>query len=167
MRWRLSATFGWPRFRSAFGPPVLRGPGTRATPPFFEMLGNFSVGDYFKDLAIPLAWNFLTQELKLDPKRMFASVFAGEPGIPKDEEAIKIWQEEVPGIEIREQGREDNFWGPPGKTGPCGPCSEIYYVLEDGREIELWNLVFMEYFKDEAGKYSKLKQQNIDTGMGL
>ena len=134
---------------------------------FFEMLGNFSVGDYFKDLAIPLAWNFLTQELKLDPKRMFASVFAGEPGIPKDEEAIKIWQEEVPGIEIREQGREDNFWGPPGKTGPCGPCSEIYYVLEDGREIELWNLVFMEYFKDEEGRFHKLKQQNIDTGMGL
>ncbi|MEX1068737.1 MAG: alanine--tRNA ligase [Patescibacteria group bacterium] len=134
---------------------------------FFEMLGNFSVGDYFKDVAIPLAWNFLTQELKLDPKRMFVSVFAGEPGIPKDAEAARIWQREVPGIEIREQGREDNFWGPPGKTGPCGPSSEVYYVLDDGREIELWNLVFMEYLKDEEGKFSKLKQQNIDTGMGL
>ena len=135
---------------------------------FFEMLGNFSVGDYFKDVAIPLAWNFLTQELKLDPKRMFVSVFAGEPGIPKDKEATEIWKREVPGIEIREQGREDNFWGPPGgKTGPCGPCSEIYYVLNDGKEIELWNLVFMEYLKNEEGKFIKLKQQNIDTGMGL
>ena len=135
---------------------------------FFEMLGNFSVGDYFKDGAIPLAWNFLTQELKLDPKRMFVSVFAGEPGIPRDEEAVRIWQREVPGIEIREQGKEDNFWGPPGgKVGPCGPCSEIYYVLPDGREIELWNLVFMEYLKDDEGKFSKLKSQNIDTGMGL
>ena len=135
---------------------------------FFEMLGNFSVGDYFKDVAIPLAWNFMTQELKLDPKRMFVSVFSGEGGIPRDEEAIKIWQREVPGIGIREQGREDNFWGPPGgKTGPCGPCSEIYYVLNDGKEIELWNLVFMEYLKDEEGNFIKLKQQNIDTGMGL
>ena len=134
---------------------------------FFEMLGNFSVGDYFKDVAIPLAWNFLISELKLDPKRMFVSIFSGEDGIPKDEEARKIWEKEVPGIEIREQGREDNFWGPPGKTGPCGPSSEIYYILPDGREIELWNLVFMEYLKDEEGGYSKLKQQNIDTGMGL
>ena len=134
---------------------------------FFEMLGNFSIGDYFKEVAIPLAWNFLTNELKLDPERMFVSVFAGESGVPRDKEAIEIWQKEVPGIEIREQGREDNFWGPPGKTGPCGPSSEIYYVLDDGREIELWNLVFMEYFKDEEGKFVKLQQQNIDTGMGL
>lgn len=142
---------------------------------FFEMLGNFSVGDYFKEVAIPLAWNFLTGELKLDPKRMFVSVFAGDPPsrkasegrVPRDEESRGIWQREVPGIEIREQGREDNFWGPPGKTGPCGPSSEIYYVLDSGKEIELWNLVFMEYFKDEEGKFTKLKQQNIDTGMGL
>lgn len=152
---------------------------------FFEMLGNFSVGDYFKDLAIPLAWNFLTSELKLDPKRMFVSVFGGDPStvrqahggelrrttgsgrVPRDEEARRIWEREAPGIEIREFGREDNFWGPPGQTGPCGPCSEIHYVLPSGQEIELWNLVFMEYHKDEGGKFSKLKQQNIDTGMGL
>src|SRR3989338_11523327 len=135
---------------------------------FFEMLGNFSIGDYFNDGAIPFSFNFIIQELKLDPKRMFVSVFAGEPGIPRDEEAIKIWQKEVPGIEIREQGKEANFRGPPGgKVGPCGPCSEIYYVLDDGKEIELWNLVFMEYLKDDAGKFSKLKSQNIDTGMGL
>ncbi|MDP1710628.1 MAG: alanine--tRNA ligase [candidate division WWE3 bacterium] len=154
---------------------------------FFEMLGNFSVGDptspstslklrgsgrlrgagYFKETAIPLAWNFLTFELGLDPRRMFVSVFSGEVGIPRDSEARQIWEREAPGIEIREFGREDNFWGPPGQTGPCGPCSEIYYVLPDGREIEFWNLVFMEYLKDEEGNYTKLKQQNIDTGMGL
>lgn len=142
---------------------------------FFEMLGNFSVGDYFKETAIPLAWNFLTGELKLDPKRMFVSIFSGDPPsrrasegrVPRDEEARKIWEREVPGIEIREQGREDNFWGPPGKTGPCGPCSEIHYIMPSGLEVELWNLVFMEYLKDEKGNYIKLKQQNIDTGMGL
>ncbi|NIT03791.1 alanine--tRNA ligase [Candidatus Saccharibacteria bacterium] len=134
---------------------------------FFEMLGNFSVGDYFKELAIPLAWNFLTRELGLDPKRMFATIFRGEGDIPLDTEAKKLWKKEVPGIEIREQGKEDNFWGPPGKTGPCGPSSEINYVLPSGQEIELWNLVFMEYYKDEKGKYTKLKAQNIDTGMGM
>src|SRR3972149_4339234 len=134
---------------------------------FFEMLGNFSIGDYFKETAIPLAWNFLTEQLKLDPKRMFVSVFAGDSDIPRDTQAIEIWEREVPGIKIREQGREDNFWGPPGKTGPCGPSSEIYYVLPTGQELELWNLVFTEYSKDEKGKFTKLKAQNIDTGMGL
>jgi len=134
---------------------------------FFEMLGNFSIGDYFKEQAIPLAWNFLTGELKLDPKKMYVSVFAGGEGIPKDREARKIWEREAPGIEIREYSKEENFWGPPGKTGPCGPCSEIIYVLPSGLETELWNLVFMEYHLDEKGKYQKLKQKNIDTGMGL
>ncbi|GMR19203.1 MAG: alanine--tRNA ligase [Patescibacteria group bacterium] len=134
---------------------------------FFEMLGNFSIGDYFKELAIPLAWNFLTEEMGLDPRRMFVSIFAGDRETPKDKEARKIWEKEVPGVEIREFSREDNFWGPPGKTGPCGPSSEIHYVLPDGRELELWNLVFMEYSKNEQGRYSKLKQQNIDTGMGM
>lgn len=134
---------------------------------FFEMLGNFSVGDYFKKEAIPLAWNFLTHEVGLDPKRMFISIFSGEGGIPKDTEAKKIWEQEVPGIEIREYGQEENFWGPAGETGPCGPSSEIHYVLPSGLEIEIWNLVFMEYFKDEKGEYTKLKQQNIDTGMGM
>lgn len=136
---------------------------------FFEMLGNFSIGDYFKEEAIPLAWNFLTEELRLDPKKMFVSVFAGDSatGVPRDQEARKIWEKEAPGVEIREVGREDNFWGPPGKTGPCGPTSDIYYVLPSGLETELWSLVFMEYRKDEGGNYSKLKQKNIDTGMGL
>ena len=134
---------------------------------FFEMLGNFSIGDYFKETAIPLAWNFLTEQLKLDPKRMFVSVFAGESGISRDAQAIEIWEREVPGIKIREQGREDNFWGPPGKIGPCGPSSEIHYILPNGQELELWNLVFTEFFKDDEGRFTKLKAQNIDTGMGL
>jgi len=134
---------------------------------FFEMLGNFSIGDYFKETVIPLAWGFLTEEVNLDPKRMFVTVFRGEADIPHDLEAKRIWEREAPGIEVRELGREENFWGPPGKTGPCGPCSEIHYVLPSGLDVELWNLVFMEYFKDEEGKYSKLKQKNIDTGMGL
>lgn len=148
---------------------------------YFEMLGNFSIGDYFKETAIPLAWNFLTQELGLDPKKMFVTIFRGEGKVPRDLEAKKIWEREVPGIEIREMGREDNFWGPPGgKVGPCGPCSEINYILPNGLEVELWNLVFMEYFCDsesatERGRgqhngtprFSKLKTQNIDTGMGM
>jgi alanyl-tRNA synthetase len=134
---------------------------------FFEMLGNFSIGDYFKAKAIPLAWNFLVGELELDPKRLVASVFAGEGGIPKDREAKKLWEREAPGIEVREFGMEENFWGPPGETGPCGPSSEIHYVLPSGREVEVWNLVFMEYFKDKEGKFTKLKSQNIDTGMGF
>lgn len=134
---------------------------------FFEMLGNFSIGDYFKEQAIPLAWNFLTGELKLDPKKMYVSVFAGGEGIPKDREARKIWEREAPGIEIREYSKEENFWGPPAAAGPCGPCSEIIYVLPSGLETELWNLVFMEYHLDEKGRYQKLKQKNIDTGMGL
>lgn len=144
---------------------------------FFEMLGNFSIGDpeksdgigagYFKEKAIPLAWNFLVGELELDPQRLFVSVFAGAKGIPKDREAKKIWEQKAPGIEVREYGMEENFWGPPGETGPCGPCSEIHYILPSGREVEVWNLVFMEYFKGKDGSYTKLKQQNIDTGMGF
>ena len=163
---------------------------------FFEMLGNFSVGDpkdsdgvgagYFKEEAIPLAWNFLTGELGLDPKRIHVSIFAGGEGIPKDWEAKKIWEREAPGIKIQQYGKEDNFWGPPATAGPCGPCSEIIYTLPSGLETELWNLVFMEYYKGERGKpakseairrarhnakalggYTKLKQKNIDTGMGL
>ncbi len=134
---------------------------------FFEMLGNFSIGGYFKEQAILLAWNFLTKELRLDQKRMFVTVFAGDSDIPEDDEARRIWERTVPGIKVREFGRKENFWGPPGDTGPCGPCSEIHYILPSGLEVELWNLVFTEYFRDEAGKYHPLEQKNIDTGMGF
>jgi len=135
---------------------------------FFEMLGNFSIGEYGKREAIEWAWEFLTQECKLDPKKMYITVFAGEGGVPEDKETIKIWGE-VAGenVRIEKFGREDNFWGPTGSSGPCGPCSEIMYVFEDGKETELWNLVFTELFQDGEGKLSPLKPKNIDTGMGM
>ena len=141
---------------------------------FFEMLGNFSIGDYFKREAIEWAWEFLTKVCKLDPKNMYVTVFAGDPpeadrgGVPEDKEAIEIWKE-VAGenIRIEKFGREDNFWGPTGSSGPCGPCSEIIYVFENGKETELWNLVFTELFQDEGGSLSPLEPKNIDTGMGM
>jgi len=136
---------------------------------FFEMLGNFSIGDYFKREAIEWAWEFLTRECKLDPKNMYVTVFAGEQGnIPEDKESIKIWQE-VAGknIRIEKFGRKDNFWGPTGSSGPCGPCSEIVYVFKNGAKTELWNLVFTELFQDEKGAIHPLEPKNIDTGMGL
>jgi len=135
---------------------------------FFEMLGNFSIGDYFKREAIEWAWEFLTKECQLNPKNMYVTVFAGEGDIPEDKEAIKIWKE-VAGEEVRIEklGRKDNFWGPTGSSGPCGPCSEIIYVFENGQETELWNLVFTELYQDEKGNFAPLEPKNIDTGMGL
>src|SRR3712207_6355233 len=93
---------------------------------FFEMLGNFSFGDYFKADAIPLAWKLLTEEWKLDPKRLVATVFKGESGIPRDDEAYRVWRQFLPEEQIGELGMADNFWAM-GDTGPCGRCSEIYY----------------------------------------
>jgi len=135
---------------------------------FFEMLGNFSIGDYFKREAIEWAWEFLTQKCKLDPKNMHVTVFAGEKNIPEDKESIEIWKE-VAGknIRIEKFGRQDNFWGPTGSSGPCGPCSEIVYVFKNGAKTELWNLVFTELFQDEKGIIHPLEPKNIDTGMGL
>ncbi len=135
---------------------------------FFEMLGNFSIGDYFKREAIEWAWEFLTKGCKLNPKNMYVTVFAGEGDIPEDKESIEIWKE-VAGenIRIEKFGREDNFWGPTGSSGPCGPCSEIIYVFANGAETELWNLVFTELFQDEQGGIAPLEPKNIDTGMGL
>lgn len=135
---------------------------------FFEMLGNFSIGDYFKEEAIEWAWEFLTKKAGLDPKRMYVTVFAGEEKIPADKEAVEIWKK-VAGknIRIEEFGKKDNFWGPTGKSGPCGPSSEIMYTLDNGEETELWNLVFTELFQDERGELSPLEHKNIDTGMGI
>ena len=145
---------------------------------FFEMLGNFSFGDYFKQEVIPWAWEFVTEYLKLDKDRLYITIYKD------DEEAYKIWHEVV-GIEenrIIRKGKKDNFWGPPGPTGPCGPCTEIHYDLgeeykcsencsvstcECDRWVEIWNLVFMELFQDENGNLSPLKKKNVDTGMGL
>ncbi|HEB01366.1 MAG TPA: alanine--tRNA ligase, partial [Candidatus Portnoybacteria bacterium] len=150
---------------------------------FFEMLGNWSFGDYFKKEAIAYAWEFLTKEMKLDSSRLWITVFKGEKSIPKDEEAIKIWQDiGLPREKISESGLADNFWGPTAKTGPCGPCSEIHYDLTEkpcskgkdcgpdcqcGRFVEIWNLVFMEYNKNEKGGYEPLPAKNIDTGIGF
>ncbi len=144
---------------------------------FFEMLGNFSVGDYFKEGVIPWAWEYLTQNLSISPDKLWVSVYQD------DDDAYKIWNQGV-GISqsrIVRMGKEDNFWEM-GATGPCGPCSEIYYDFgpEKGcgrpdcavgcdcdRYLEIWNLVFMEFDRDASGKLTPLPQQNIDTGMGL
>ena len=143
---------------------------------FFEMLGNFSFGDYFKTESLHWSWEFLTQVVGLDPDRLYPSIYLD------DEEAFKIWNEEigVPAERIFRFGREDNFWEH--GAGPCGPCSEIYYDrgekygcgkpdctvgCECDRYIEVWNNVFSQFENDGHGNYTELAQKNIDTGMGL
>jgi alanyl-tRNA synthetase len=153
---------------------------------FFEMLGNFSFGDYFKNEAIPFAWALLTEEWKLPPDRLYATVFRGETGIPRDEEAFNAWRKFLPAGRIGELGAADNFWQM-GETGPCGRCSEIYYYrgqeigcadelaghacrgLECScdRYIEIWNNVFMEFDRQSDGSLKPLPAPSIDTGMGL
>jgi alanyl-tRNA synthetase len=169
---------------------------------FFEMLGNWSLGDYFKKEAIEWSFEFLTDKkwLGLDPKRLYITVFAGDEIAAKDEESIKIWQEQFkkigikaevsedgitwtsPDVRIFALGRDDNWWGPAGQTGPCGPCTEMFYnvrpereyekkthdkLVKDGRFLEIWNDVFMEFNKAANGNYEKLAAQNVDTGMGV
>ena len=142
---------------------------------FFEMLGNFSFGDYFKEEAITWAWNYVTKVLGLPEEKLIVSVFEGDKTTPLDSEALEIWTKKVGLSEskIKKLGRKEVFWGPPGPTGPCGPCSEIYFDRgpdfkdPDERYLEIWNLVFMELEKDEDGKYKPLKKKNIDTGAGL
>ncbi len=149
---------------------------------FFEMLGNFSVGDYFKQGAAEFAWEFSTQHLGLDPEKIWITVFGGEPelGLGPDEEAIECWRSiGIPEERIVQLGREDNFWQS-GPTGPCGPCSELYIDrgLEFGdqdhrpgdeteRFLEYWNLVFMQNELHEDGSLTDLPFKNIDTGLGL
>lgn len=151
---------------------------------FFEMLGNFSFGDYFKREAIHFGWECLTKEMGLDPERMVATVFRGEQGVPADEEAFEIWRKEIglPEERILRLGKEDNFWAM-GDVGPCGPCSEIHYfqgnhlpcqakvcagvACDCERWVEIWNLVFMQFFRDAAGQLTPLKAKGVDTGMGL
>src|SRR6187399_3495915 len=119
---------------------------------FFEMLGNFSFGDYFKADALPFAWELLTGVWKLDQDRLFPSIFKGEGGIPRDDESFGIWMTLVPPPRIKELGLADNFWSM-GETGPCGRCSEIYYFRGSGTdpEIEIWNNVFMEFERSADG----------------
>ena len=136
---------------------------------FFEMLGNFSFGDYFKNEALPFAWRLLTDVWKLPADRMVVSIFKGENGIPRDDEAYEIWRSVgVPSNRIVEYGTDDNFWQM-GDTGPCGRCSEIYFLREAGAdpEVEIWNNVFMEFERSADGTLTPLPAKSIDTGMGF
>ena len=130
----------------------------------FEMLGNFRFGEEsslrMKETAIKEAWNFVHKRLGVVKERVSATVFKGDKLTPGDTESEGIWQ--MLGIEVKRMGRVDNFWGPAGDEGPCGPCTEIYI---DG--IEVWNLVFAEYYKNTDGKFEKLPQAGLDTGSGL
>lgn len=131
---------------------------------FFEMLGNWGLGSYWKKEAIEMSWEFLTDKkwLGLNKKKISVSVFRGDPEVPKDKESAEIWESVgVPKDRIKFLDREDNFWGQ-AAGGPCGPCSEMFF---DG--VEIWNDVFMEYNKVGDGKYEPLKQKNVDTGMGV
>ena len=128
---------------------------------FFEMLGNFSFGGYWKKEAIQYAYDFITQELGLEID--YVSIFRDDrSGIPADEESREIWSGVDPKLKIEEHQKEDNFWGPTGDEGPCGPTTEIYI-----NGVEIWNIVFNEFYKTKEGEYKPLEVKGIDTGMGL
>ncbi len=148
----------------------------------FEMLGNWSFGDYFKEDAIKWSFEFLTSEkwLNLDIKRLAVSVFAGDNDAPLDIEAFNIWKNlGIPEARIARLPKDANWWGPAGSTGPCGPCSEMFYWTGDMDKIpesfnddhelwvEIWNDVFMQFYKNENGEFKELKSKSVDTGMGL
>ncbi len=148
---------------------------------FFEMLGNWSLGDYFKEEAIAMSYEFLTKELGIATDKLWVSCFAGDDDAPRDEEAASIWMRMgVPAERIVFLGKEHNWWGPAGETGPCGPDTEMFVELDQppcgptcditcncGKYVEIWNNVFMQYDKQKDGTYASLKQRNVDTGMGL
>ncbi len=150
---------------------------------FFEMLGNWSLGDYFKEEAIKWSFEFLTEKrwLGLDKNRLYITCFAGDEDAPRDEESAMIWMSlGIPKERIFFFPKKDNWWGPAGETGPCGPDTEMFYDTGKekcsegckpgcscGKYFEIWNDVFMEYNKIGKGKYERLKQRNVDTGMGL
>lgn len=148
---------------------------------FFEMLGNWSLGDYWKKDSITWSLEFLTSPkwLNITLNKLAFTVFTGDADAPRDEESAQIWKSlGVPDDRIAYLGKEDNWWGPPGATGPCGPDTEMFYWTgqeeapkkydpADKRWVEIWNNVFMQYEKTDEGKFIALKQQNVDTGMGL
>lgn len=168
---------------------------------FFEMMGNWSLGDYFKKESIGWSFEFLTGRkwLSFSPEKIYISVFAGDEDAPFDEESVEIWKEQFKKVgvsapfsveidintnaRIFAYGKKKNWWGPPGKLGPCGPDTEIFYDTgrehdpsfgknchpncDCGRFLEIWNNVFMQYYKNDEGKFETLKQKNVDTGMGL
>jgi len=134
---------------------------------FLEMLGNFSFGGYFKEEAIKMAYQFLFEELKMPLEKAFFTVFEGDKNVPEDKESISIWKKlGIKEENIKKFGKKDNFWGPTGEEGPCGPNTEIHFYDANG-ETEVWNLVFNEYHQDKNGKLTPLKQKGVDTGMGL
>ena len=151
---------------------------------FFEMLGNWSLGDYFKEEAITMSFEFLTKHLEIPLDRFSVTCFAGDNDAPRDDEAARIWEGlGVSKNRIHFLPKSDNWWGPAGQTGPCGPDTEMFYHSEDIQEssteefsrlsshggpfAEIWNNVLMQYNKDESGKYKDLSQKNVDTGMGV
>ena len=148
---------------------------------FFEMLGNWSLGDYFKQESIRYSYEFLTDVLKIPVEKISVTCFGGDEDAPRDEEAASVWKEcGIPEERIYFFGKDNNWWGPAGQTGPCGPDTEIFYdtgakpcspncdpSCDCGKYIEIWNNVFMQYDKKEDGSFEPLKQKNVDTGMGL
>src|ERR1700749_3350113 len=157
---------------------------TRRHHTFFERLGNFSFGDYFKREAIAFAWELVTSPewLGIPKDKLYVTIFKGEQGVPRDEEAYELWRGQgVPAERIHEIGMKDNFWAM-GDTGPCGPCSEIFYDMgleasetgedkpfgqDDARYVEIWNLVFMQFDRDQQGVLNLLPKPCVDTGLGL
>ncbi len=148
---------------------------------FFEMLGNWSLGDYFKEEAIKMSFDFLAKKewLGLEKEKLAISIFEGDEDAPEDEESKNIWLSlGIPEERIKGLPKKDNWWGPAGKVGPCGPDTEMFYWVgkepvppefdpKNKKWVEIWNDVFMQYFKNMDGKYEPLSQKNVDTGMGL
>jgi len=147
---------------------------------FFEMLGNWSLGDYWKDEAIRWSFEFLAERLGLDAERLYVTCFAGDADGPRDEEAAAVWRDlGIPNVRITFLPRKENWWGPAGAVGPCGSDTEMLYDMQpDGpagetpasnkaRFWEVWNDVFMQYDKQPNGRYVPLAQRNVDTGMGV
>ena len=147
---------------------------------YFEMLGNWSLGDYFKEESIQMSYDFLTKELRIPAEKLSVTCFAGDEDCARDEVTASCWKKAgIPEERIYYFGKDDNWWIA-GETGPCGPDTEMFYDTRKpkcspecnpscgcGKYVEIWNNVFMEFYKDENGKYSKLKQHNVDTGLGL
>lgn len=148
---------------------------------FFEMMGNWSLGDYFKEESISMSFEFLTKYLQIPVERLAVTVFEGDELVPADVEAENLWKDfGLKDEQIFRYGREDNWWGPAGQTGPCGPDTEIFYDMGKpkcgpdcgpschcGKYVEIWNNVFMQFKKEADGSFTELQQKNVDTGMGL
>ena len=148
---------------------------------FFEMLGNWSLGDYFKEDAIKWSYEFLIKQLKIPKEKLAVTLFEGDKNAPKDKDSEKIWLSlGMPKEKIVFMDKKTNWWGPAGQKGPCGPDTEMFYYIGKGNPsknsnpktkenewVEIWNDVFMQYDKTKEGKYKELKQKNVDNGMGV